>query len=256
MLDTATATTKGASRRRPRPRPARPPPRPGDHGGITDCTVIPEETGGPFPGDGSNGPDVLTENGVVRKDITVELRRQERHRRRRAVHDPVHGRRRRQRLQAADRRRGLRLALRPRGQLLDVPERERPELPARRAGGRRQRRASPSPASSPRATRVAGRTCTSRCTRASTRDERGATSWSRRSSRSRRTCAKRSTRRAGTSRASATCRGVPRVRHGLLRRGATQTPSMTGNASEWVHVVPRGRGVRSGLTDPRRGPSE
>ena len=31
--------------------------------------MIPEETGGPFPGDGSNGPDVLSESGVVRKDI-------------------------------------------------------------------------------------------------------------------------------------------------------------------------------------------
>ena len=36
---------------------------------VTDCSLIPEETGGPFPGDGSNGPDVLSENGVVRKDI-------------------------------------------------------------------------------------------------------------------------------------------------------------------------------------------
>lgn len=35
----------------------------------TDCTVIPEETGGPYPGDGSNGPDVLSESGVVRSDI-------------------------------------------------------------------------------------------------------------------------------------------------------------------------------------------
>jgi protocatechuate 3,4-dioxygenase beta subunit len=34
-----------------------------------DCTVIPEETAGPFPGDGSNGPDVLTQSGVVRSDI-------------------------------------------------------------------------------------------------------------------------------------------------------------------------------------------
>lgn len=34
-----------------------------------DCTVIPEETAGPFPGDGSNGPDVLTQSGVVRADI-------------------------------------------------------------------------------------------------------------------------------------------------------------------------------------------
>src|SRR5262249_8180431 len=33
------------------------------------CTVIPEETAGPFPGDGSNGPDVLTQSGVVRADI-------------------------------------------------------------------------------------------------------------------------------------------------------------------------------------------
>lgn len=30
---------------------------------------IPEETAGPFPGDGSNGPNVLTESGVVRSDI-------------------------------------------------------------------------------------------------------------------------------------------------------------------------------------------
>jgi len=36
---------------------------------VTDCTLIPEETGGPFPGDGSNGPNALAENGVVRKDI-------------------------------------------------------------------------------------------------------------------------------------------------------------------------------------------
>lgn len=31
---------------------------------------IPEETAGPFPGDGSNGPNVLTESGVVRRDLT------------------------------------------------------------------------------------------------------------------------------------------------------------------------------------------
>lgn len=34
------------------------------------CEIIPEETAGPFPGDGSNGPDVLSQTGVVRKDIT------------------------------------------------------------------------------------------------------------------------------------------------------------------------------------------
>ncbi len=30
---------------------------------------IPEETAGPFPGDGSNGPNVLTRSGIVRHDI-------------------------------------------------------------------------------------------------------------------------------------------------------------------------------------------
>ncbi len=33
------------------------------------CAVIPEETAGPFPGDGSNGPDILAASGVVRADI-------------------------------------------------------------------------------------------------------------------------------------------------------------------------------------------
>jgi len=36
----------------------------------TGTSEIPEETAGPFPGDGSNGPNVLTESGVVRQDIT------------------------------------------------------------------------------------------------------------------------------------------------------------------------------------------
>jgi protocatechuate 3,4-dioxygenase beta subunit len=36
----------------------------------SSCPVeIPEETAGPFPGDGSNGPDALTQSGIVRKDI-------------------------------------------------------------------------------------------------------------------------------------------------------------------------------------------
>lgn len=30
---------------------------------------IPEETAGPYPGDGSNGPDVLAQSGIVRSDI-------------------------------------------------------------------------------------------------------------------------------------------------------------------------------------------
>jgi len=40
---------------------------------ITDpnaaCTRIPEETAGPYPGEGSNGPNVLNQTGVVRSDI-------------------------------------------------------------------------------------------------------------------------------------------------------------------------------------------
>ncbi|MBM6402745.1 3,4-dioxygenase subunit beta [Phycicoccus sp. CSK15P-2] len=35
-----------------------------------DLTEIPDETAGPYPGDGSNGADVLEQSGVVRQDIT------------------------------------------------------------------------------------------------------------------------------------------------------------------------------------------
>jgi protocatechuate 3,4-dioxygenase beta subunit len=34
-----------------------------------ECTEIPEETAGPYPADGSNGPNILTESGIVRSDI-------------------------------------------------------------------------------------------------------------------------------------------------------------------------------------------
>src|SRR5262249_45484303 len=37
---------------------------------LTDVDEIPRETAGPYPGDGSNGPNVLTESGIVRSDIT------------------------------------------------------------------------------------------------------------------------------------------------------------------------------------------
>ncbi len=33
------------------------------------CTSIPNETAGPYPGDGTNGPNVLGLTGVVRSDI-------------------------------------------------------------------------------------------------------------------------------------------------------------------------------------------
>lgn len=40
----------------------------GETGGSTS-EEVPEETGGPYPGDGSNGPNVLDDAGVVRQDI-------------------------------------------------------------------------------------------------------------------------------------------------------------------------------------------
>jgi len=38
-------------------------------GSNATCEEIPEETAGPYPGDGSNGPNVLTQSGIVRSDI-------------------------------------------------------------------------------------------------------------------------------------------------------------------------------------------
>ncbi len=38
--------------------------------GGAGATEIPEETAGPFPADGSNGVNALTESGIVRRDIT------------------------------------------------------------------------------------------------------------------------------------------------------------------------------------------
>ena len=42
---------------------------PTDDASIDVASEIPDETAGPYPGDGSNGPDVLEESGVVRSDI-------------------------------------------------------------------------------------------------------------------------------------------------------------------------------------------
>lgn len=36
---------------------------------VSALTEIPEETAGPYPGDGSNGPDILEQSGVIRRDI-------------------------------------------------------------------------------------------------------------------------------------------------------------------------------------------
>jgi protocatechuate 3,4-dioxygenase beta subunit len=68
---TTTAATGG--------RPAGAPPDGGGGamGGDSSVEVadgeIPEETAGPYPGDGSNGPNVLSEEGIVRRDITASF---------------------------------------------------------------------------------------------------------------------------------------------------------------------------------------
>jgi protocatechuate 3,4-dioxygenase beta subunit len=41
----------------------------GSSADAASCALIPEETAGPYPGDGSNGPNILAESGVVRSDI-------------------------------------------------------------------------------------------------------------------------------------------------------------------------------------------
>ena len=40
---------------------------------VADCSPIPGETGGPYPADGSNGPNVLTQSGIVRNDIRASF---------------------------------------------------------------------------------------------------------------------------------------------------------------------------------------
>lgn len=41
--------------------------------GNPSCSRLPEETAGPYPGDGSNGPTVLSQSGVVRRDIRTSF---------------------------------------------------------------------------------------------------------------------------------------------------------------------------------------
>jgi hypothetical protein len=45
----------------------------GSDGGVSSCSKIPEETQGPYPGDGSNGPNVLALSGIVRSDIRSSI---------------------------------------------------------------------------------------------------------------------------------------------------------------------------------------
>lgn len=45
----------------------------GSGGGASGVGEIPDETAGPYPGDGSNGPDVLEDSGIVRQDIRSSI---------------------------------------------------------------------------------------------------------------------------------------------------------------------------------------
>ena len=47
----------------------------GDGGttGVGSCSKIPEETGGPYPGDGTNGANALILSGIVRSDIRASI---------------------------------------------------------------------------------------------------------------------------------------------------------------------------------------
>lgn len=44
-----------------------------DQAAGTAQTEIPDETAGPYPGDGSNGPDILAQSGIVRSDIRTSI---------------------------------------------------------------------------------------------------------------------------------------------------------------------------------------
>lgn len=45
----------------------------GGGGGGAECSTIPQETAGPYPGDGTNGPNALTLSGIVRSDIRSSI---------------------------------------------------------------------------------------------------------------------------------------------------------------------------------------
>ncbi len=83
-------------RRQPAPRTARRRPRrttttpPSATTGT--CSKINQETAGPYPGDGSNGPTVLTSSRRGPKRHPLELCRHERHRRRRSAQHRPHDR--------------------------------------------------------------------------------------------------------------------------------------------------------------------
>lgn len=74
----APSTTTGTAAGAPAGRPGGAPPSgmggPSGSGSIDDAEgEIPSETNGPYPADGTNGPNILTTEGIVRADITTSI---------------------------------------------------------------------------------------------------------------------------------------------------------------------------------------
>src|SRR6186997_1782218 len=63
------AASPAASASPTTPSSASPSPSPTAAAASGPLTEVPDETGGPYPGDGSNGVDVLDDSGIVRSDI-------------------------------------------------------------------------------------------------------------------------------------------------------------------------------------------
>lgn len=68
VLAACAPTVSGGSSTSPTPAAAA-----GTSTDATGVAEIPDETAGPYPGDGSNGPDVLEDSGIVRRDIRSSI---------------------------------------------------------------------------------------------------------------------------------------------------------------------------------------
>lgn len=70
---TATASPAASPTATPAPTSAATPSAAPASGSSVPAGEIPDETAGPYPGDGSNGPDILERSGIVRSDIRPSL---------------------------------------------------------------------------------------------------------------------------------------------------------------------------------------
>jgi protocatechuate 3,4-dioxygenase beta subunit len=73
VLAACAPAASGSATSTPTPTPTPTPTSTADAGGGTQTVEIPDETAGPYPGDGSNGPDVLEDSGIVRRDIRSSI---------------------------------------------------------------------------------------------------------------------------------------------------------------------------------------